>query len=189
MTDKSKKKAELKEGSFDMRPAEVLGNALKDGLFIARNITPLSDSVAVDETPEEALCSAFLTSELGSTGIINIMWQKEAGTNPLSIFAYAGQECTLKEGVTYEQLCARCFEVNQETPLANVTFRIDEPNRFLEERKGYIVALSGLPLLPFETDLNYRDGGASLETLFVGAMESAFAADAMTLAYFQDFVE
>lgn len=32
-------------------------------------------------------------------------------------------------------------------------------------------------------------GGAVLETLFAGAMESAFAADAMTPAYFQGVVE
>lgn len=188
MTD-TKAEASTTRDGFDTRAADVLGRALADGLFLIRGITPVSDKVVFDENKEQALCSAFLTSELGATGIVNIMWQKEAGASPLSIFAYVGQECRLKEGITFDQLCAHCFQVNQETPLSNVTFRIDEPERFQKEGKGYIVAISGLPLLPFETELNYRDGGAVLETLFVGAMESAFAADALTQAYFQDFVE
>lgn len=174
--------------TFDTRSVDVLKQAMGDGLFTTRDITVAAQDVVTEKKDGQTTITGLFRSKTGASGAINFIWEDFWGPFPYSVFAYAGRDCQLKDGVSYEDLCAKCFQINQETPLSNVSFRIDEPERFKKEGHGFIVCIAGLPLLPFEMDLNYQNGIVALETLLVGAMESAFAGEQMIEAYFQDYV-
>lgn len=173
---------------FDTRSADVLKQAMGDGLFAAREITVAAQDVVTEKKDGQTTITGLFQSKTGAPGAVNLIWEDFWGPFPYSVFAYAGRDCQLKDNVSFEDLCAKCFQVNQETPLSNVNFRIDEPERFKKESHGFIVCVAGLPLLPFEMDLNYDTGVVPLETLLVGAMESAFAGEQMIEAYFQDYL-
>lgn len=88
-----------------------------------------------------------------------------------------------------DDLCAKCFQINQDFPLSNAYFRIDEPEKFKDGGQGFIVCIAGLPLLPFEADVNYQKASYVLEMLLVGAMESAFDGEKLIRAYFGEYIE
>lgn len=174
---------------IDTRCVAILESAMRDGLFTAREISLAEDKVLIEKEGTQTTCSGFFVSDSGVLGAVNIVWDETWSSTPYSIFAYSGDACTLKPDVTVDDLCAKCFQINQDLPLSNAYFRIDEPEKFKDGGSGFIVCIAGLPLLPFEADVNYQKASYVLEMLLVGAMESAFDGEKLIRAYFGEYIE
>ena len=175
--------------AFDTRCRGVLEHAMSDGLFAARGMAFAQNDLAIDKDGGQTVCSGTFYSQTGALGAVNIVWEDFWGPFPYSIFAYSGRECALRDDIAFEELCARCFQVNQATPFANVGYRIDEPEKFKRKKRGNVVCIAGLPLLPFEAEVYYQNNAVALETMMVGAMESAFGGEKLIADLFEGYLE